>query len=144
MRGCRTDLAASTKADLETLNTDLQAALDAAEVKAAADAAAVEESCKQAPHPSHPIPPHHPSAFRATLLLICLLIGADRSPVVHVACIYIYVGKADIAKLKSDLEEQKEAAKKTASEEVEVAASWIFLTNPVHPTNRRESVAVEV
>lgn len=58
--------------------------------------------------------------------------------------VYMCVGKADIAKLKSDLEEQKEAAKKTASEEVEVAASWIFLTNPVHPTNRRESVAVEV
>ena len=49
-----------------------------------------------------------------------------------------------IETLKSELKAQKEAAEEAAASEVEVAASWLFLKNPIHPTNRRETVAVEV
>ena len=52
--------------------------------------------------------------------------------------------KADIDELKADLKKQKEEADAAAAATVEIAANWMFVTNPIHPTNRRESVAIEV
>ena len=49
--------------------------------------------------------------------------------------------KAGIAELKADLKEQKEEADAAVAATVEIAATWMFVTNPIHPTNRRESVA---
>ena len=50
----------------------------------------------------------------------------------------------EIKKLAASIEKLKEDTETAAAEEVEVAASWIFLTNPIHPTNRRVSVNIEV
>ena len=44
--------------------------------------------------------------------------------------------KAGIAALKTSLKEQKEEAEAAAASQVVVAASWLFSTNPIHPTNR--------
>ena len=47
-----------------------------------------------------------------------------------------FKGKEGIAKLKADLKAQKEAAEEAAAEEVEVAASWLFMTNPASAAPR--------
>jgi hypothetical protein len=52
--------------------------------------------------------------------------------------------KADIKKLKADIKEQQEESKAAAAQEVEVAASWLYVTNPIHPTNRREPTGIVV
>jgi hypothetical protein len=52
--------------------------------------------------------------------------------------------KADIEKLKAEFKEQQEEAEAAAAQEVEVAASWLFVTNPVHPTNRPEPDGIEL
>eukprot|EP00729_Bicosta_minor_P015817 gene15817-24511_t len=42
------------------------------------------------------------------------------------------------------LKDQAEEAKEKASQEVEIAASWQFIANQIHPTNRREEVSIKV
>ena len=51
---------------------------------------------------------------------------------------------SEIDKLKADLKEQKEEADKAAASEVEVASSWQFMANAIHPTNQREAVSIVV
>ena len=51
---------------------------------------------------------------------------------------------AAIVKIQSTLKEQKEEQEAAAAQEVEVAASWQFIANQIHPTNRRESVGIKV
>ena len=51
---------------------------------------------------------------------------------------------AKIAKLQATVDTINEEAEKAAATEVEVAASWQFLSNPIQPTNRRKSVGIVV
>ena len=51
---------------------------------------------------------------------------------------------AAIVLIQKTLKEQKEEADAAASQEVEIAASWQFIANQIHPTNRREAVGIKV
>jgi hypothetical protein len=51
---------------------------------------------------------------------------------------------AAVAKLNAKIKAEAEEAEAAAAQEVEVAASWQYLANPIHPTNRREAVHIEL
>ena len=52
--------------------------------------------------------------------------------------------EAEITKLQAAVKTINESAEQAAATEVEVAASWQFVSNPILPTNRREAVGIRV
>jgi hypothetical protein len=51
---------------------------------------------------------------------------------------------AAVVKLEAKMKAKQEEAEAAAAQEVEVAASWQFLDNAIHPTNRRDAVDILV
>jgi hypothetical protein len=51
---------------------------------------------------------------------------------------------AAVVKLQAQIKAQKEEAEAAAAQEVEVAASWQFVANSIHPTNRRNAIDILV
>jgi hypothetical protein len=49
-----------------------------------------------------------------------------------------------VAKLNAKIKAEQEEAEAAQAQEVEVAASWQFIANSIHPTNRREAVSIRV
>ena len=49
-----------------------------------------------------------------------------------------------LEKLTKSIKDLKDDTEKAAASEVEVAASWLGVTNPIHPTNKREAAGIEV
>jgi hypothetical protein len=52
--------------------------------------------------------------------------------------------EAEITKLQASIKTVNEEAEKASAVAVEVAASWQFVGNPIHPTHRREAVGIRV